>query len=130
MATVLGKITVGTRHDDILGSDAPGDFIVGGPGNDFLLGSTGADVFGFNPGDGQDFVSNFTPGVDKVQFGGGLTSASLHIQPETIAGVAGLAIYYAGIGGPDAVFLAGVSALQPTDVVFEALPAAIREPVA
>jgi hypothetical protein len=134
MATVTGRWLVGTRYREIMGADDPpgaepkGDFIVAGPGNDYLIADIGADVFGFNPGDGLDFVSHFTPGEDKIQFGGGLTAASIHIQQETIAGVPGLAIYYAGIGGPDAVFLAGVSALQPADIEFAPLPGKFFDP--
>jgi hypothetical protein len=136
MATALGRWLVGTRYRETMGADDPsdaaplGDFIVAGPGNDYLIGDLGADVFGFNPGDGQDFIDHFTPGEDKIQFGGGLSAASLTIRPETLVGVPGLAIYYAGPGGPDAVFLARVSALQPGDVVFETLPGTFFDPPA
>ncbi|MCB4821097.1 FG-GAP repeat domain-containing protein [Roseicella aerolata] len=134
MATVTGRWLVGTRYREIIGADDPpgaepkGDFIVAGPGNDYLIADIGADVFGFEPGHGLDFINHFTPGEDKIQFGGGLTAESLTIRPETIAGVAGLAIYYAGVGGPDSVFLAGVSALQPGDIVFEPLPGKFFDP--
>lgn len=134
MAKVDGRWLVGTPYRDIMGADDPpgasprGDFIVVGPGNDYLIADIGADVFGFAPGDGYDYIDHFKPGEDKIQFGGGLSAASLTIRPETLFGIAGLAIYYAGAGGPDAVFLAGVSALQPNDIVFEELPGTYFNP--
>ncbi|HZF77379.1 MAG TPA: VCBS repeat-containing protein [Acetobacteraceae bacterium] len=134
MATVDGRVLVGTRYRDIIGVDDPegapprGDFVIPGPGNDYLIADVGADVFGFVPGDGVDFIDDFEPGVDKLQFGGGLSASSLSIQPLTLAGVPGLAIYYSGPGGPDAVFVARVSALGPTDIEFGDLPGRYFDP--
>src|SRR3954453_12822380 len=134
MAMVDGRWLVGTPWRDIMGADDPpgstpkGDFILAGPGNDYLIGDIGADVFGFAPGDGYDWIDHFTPGEDKIQFGGGLSASSLVIRPETLNGIAGTAIYYAGTTGPDAVFLAQVNALQPNDVVFESLPGTYFDP--
>jgi Ca2+-binding RTX toxin-like protein len=45
------------------------DIITGGGGADILTGGSGADIFGYNaPGDGADTITDFTFGVDKLQF--------------------------------------------------------------
>jgi Ca2+-binding RTX toxin-like protein len=92
MATVLGRILLGTRKNDAIAAAAPGDFLIGGPGTDYLVASTGADVFGYNPGDGQDWIDGFTPGVDKIQFSPAVNKYNVFVKPETIVGVDGLAV--------------------------------------
>ncbi|MGI9411594.1 MAG: beta strand repeat-containing protein, partial [Hyphomicrobiaceae bacterium] len=67
-------IVLGGAGDDIVRGDneAAGngaDIIVGGAGNDLLKGDgnnlVGADTFVFAPGDGNDIIQDFQPGVDK-----------------------------------------------------------------
>ena len=104
--------------DTIGGASADGDVVWGGQGADYLLSGPGPDVFHFDPGDGQDWIDNFTVGVDRLQFGGGLTAANLSYMNLPIAGVPGLAVIYGG--EPNFVFLARVPAtsLSPTDLIF------------
>lgn len=135
MAAALGRWLVGTRYRDILGADDPpgatplGDFITAGPGNDYMIADTGADVFGFNRGDGYDYINDFVSGEDKLQFGGGLGAASLVIRQEALNGIAGLSVYYPGrMAEMSSVFLADVAALRPGDLVFEDLPGRVFDP--
>ena len=44
--------------------------IAGSSQNDTMRGTTEADVFVFNPGNGQDVVRNFQPGEDMLYFSG------------------------------------------------------------
>ncbi len=119
----MGTIVRGTAASDTIGgSSADGDTVIGGPGNDYLLSGPGADVFAFDPGDGQDWIDNFAVGVDKLQFGGGLTAANLSYSNIVVEGVPGLAVVYGG--EPNFVFLARATAtsLSPADLVFAPLP--------
>lgn len=133
MAEEYGRWIIGSVYRDILGADDPpgapprGDLIIAGPGNDFLIGDVGADLFGFNPGDGLDYIADFTPGEDKLQFGSGLTAASLTIRQEAIFGIPGTSIYYDGPNGMNSIVLRDVTALQPGDIVFGDLPARVIE---
>ncbi len=119
----MGTIVRGTAASDTIGgSSADGDTVIGGQGNDYLLFGPGADVFAFNPGDGQDWIDNFTVGVDKLQFGGGLAAANLSYLNLAVEGVPGLAVVYGGEA--NFVFLARATAasLSPADLVFAPLP--------
>lgn len=133
MATALGRWLVGSPYRDIIGADDPpgapplGDFILAGPGNDFLIADIGADVFGFNPGDGWDYLAQFRPGEDKLQFGGGLTAASLTMVRETHFGLDGTTIYYQGPNGTNSIILPGVLALGPADIEFGPMPGIVPE---
>ena len=121
----MGTIVRGTAARESIGAwSADGDTVIGGQGNDYLLAGPGPDVFAFNPGDGQDWLADFRVGVDKLQFGGGLTAANLSYMNLTVEGVPGLAVIYGG--EPNFVFLAGATAtsLPPTDLIFAPLPTA------
>ena len=48
--------------------------IIGGKGNDTLIGSTGADVFAFGSSDGNNVITNYTTGTDSIK----LTSGSVN----------------------------------------------------
>ena len=104
--------------DTISGASVDGDVVWGTQGNDYLLSGPGPDLFRFDPGDGQDWIDNFTVGVDRLQFGSGLTAANLSYMNLTVEGVPGFAVIYGG--EPNFVFLARVPAtsLSPTDLIF------------
>ena len=115
----MSVIVQGTpAADTISGASVDGDVVWGTQGNDFLLSGPGPDLFRFDPGDGQDWISNFTVGVDRLQFAGGLTAANLSYMNLPIEGVPGLAVIYGG--EPNFVFLAGVPAasLSSADLLF------------
>ncbi len=55
----------GTGADTVDGG-AGDDTLYGGPGNDALTGGAGSDIFTFSPSNGQDVVTDFTTGQDKL----------------------------------------------------------------
>lgn len=56
---------------DVLRGGTGNDRLEGGAGNDLLTGGAGADSFVFRPGTGQDRVTDFADGVDRIVFAGG-----------------------------------------------------------
>jgi Ca2+-binding RTX toxin-like protein len=60
-------------------SSAKTHTIIGGPGNDELIGSYSADTYVFNRGDGQDTILNRSTGRDKLFFGEGIAQHHLSI---------------------------------------------------
>jgi VCBS repeat-containing protein len=57
----------GNGADSLSGGNGA-DVLLGGRGDDFLVGGAGADVFVFNADFGKDVVSDFTRGLDRLQF--------------------------------------------------------------
>ena len=55
----------GLGNDRLFGGQGD-DTLDGGPGDDRLAGGPGADVFVFGPGHGEDTVTDFSSGTDKV----------------------------------------------------------------
>ena len=66
---LLGKV----GDDTILGGRG-NDFIRGGRGDDDLTGGAGSDTFFFRNGSGNDTITDFELGVDKISFGKGASS--------------------------------------------------------
>ncbi len=58
-------ITLDNGHKDVL-NNVDGGTLVGGSFNDTLIGHLGMDTFAFGPGGGNDYVSNFQNGIDKL----------------------------------------------------------------
>ncbi|MGE0256480.1 MAG: beta strand repeat-containing protein [Alphaproteobacteria bacterium] len=54
---------IGSAFDDSLSGDFLGNTITGGAGNDTLSGGFGHDVFVYRLGDGNDTITDFTPGA-------------------------------------------------------------------
>lgn len=61
------RLDGGSAEDTLLGG-AGVDRLTGGPGADTLAGGAGADVFVFARGFGADRVTDFEPGVDRLDF--------------------------------------------------------------
>ena len=59
---------VGTGGADKLFGDATANRIEGGAGDDVLTGRGGNDTFVFNPGFGNDNITDFDPSNDVIQF--------------------------------------------------------------
>jgi Ca2+-binding RTX toxin-like protein len=79
----------GDGNDHLQGGDG-NDLLEGDAGNDFLSGEDGDDVYVFNIGDGKDHLVEVS-GQDQIQFGDGITSASvIAFEPEDLAGYVGL----------------------------------------
>ena len=56
----------GTADDDIIYGSVFDDIIEGLGGNDILTGGNGADLFEFMVGFGEDTITDFELGVDKI----------------------------------------------------------------
>jgi beta-glucanase (GH16 family) len=97
----------GTGGRDALSGGAGEDSILGGSGNDTLTGGAGADVFVFKPGDGQDVIKDFQPGVDKLLMQV-VTGSNVTVTTTS----AGVEVVY----GDSKVALAGVSKLLAGDL--------------
>ena len=59
---------VGTGRADNLFGDATANRLEGGSGDDVLTGRGGNDTFVFNPGFGNDKITDFDPSNDVIQF--------------------------------------------------------------
>lgn len=96
----------GEGGDSIHGNDGD-NRIEGRRGNDRITGGAGADVFVFTRGDGADMITDFLPGVDRLEIDGRV------ISPDTLP--AGFAIYQSGAdvhvqyGEGDVIILVDVS---------------------
>ncbi|UFN50475.1 family 16 glycosylhydrolase [Roseomonas sp. OT10] len=80
-ATGTQKLLVeaGSGADTVIGG-AGADRLAGGAGNDVLTGGAGSDTFVFRSGEaGQDHITDFVAGVDRLRFEG-ITKAGLHIS--------------------------------------------------
>lgn len=91
-----------------------------GPGSDrvVLEGGVGARIL-LRPGDGQDRVEGFTPGLHRLEMVG-IDPASVTVRAGTEEGVAGTLVSY---GAGDEVFLAG--ATSPGDILYSDPAAAL-----
>ena len=64
----------GDGDDEIYGGE-DNDTINGGEGDDWLDGGPGEDTFVFEPGNGNDYIMDYTVGTDGIQFKGFTDSA-------------------------------------------------------
>ena len=60
----------GGSGDDILDGGTGDDTLAGGEGDDDLQGGAGADLFVFQPDDGDDTIGDFDPAEDRLEFSG------------------------------------------------------------
>jgi Ca2+-binding RTX toxin-like protein len=75
----------GEGNDTLLGG-AGNDWLSGGEGNDLLTGGTGGDDFVFNGG--QDIISDFTNGQDRIRIDADLWAGLPVSIPDLLAGAA------------------------------------------
>lgn len=64
----FADLLVGEAGDNIINGAQGSDIIIGGAGNDTLIGGEGSDSFCFIPGSGLDYITDFTPGQDRLGF--------------------------------------------------------------
>jgi len=96
----LGSDTLsGGDGDDLLAGGEDADALDGGAGNDLLAGGAGNDAFVFHldAADGQDTITDFERGQDRIQLVGGdvLAAVADAVANQTLAG-GGLEISIAG----------------------------------
>jgi Ca2+-binding RTX toxin-like protein len=111
----------GVGHDRLDGADG-NDTLDGGAGNDWLLGGAGADTFVFSQGYGQDRISSFQSGVDKID----LRSFGFATLDQLKQGVTmtsgqeanGGAFVTLNFGNGDSLKVMGVSSLAAGDFSF------------
>lgn len=73
----LGDDTIfGGAGKDRLFGDQGNDLITGGADDDALAGGSGHDEFVFAAGHGHDIISDFTPGIDKLNLAGFASAAA------------------------------------------------------
>lgn len=65
----------GGGGNDVLHGDAGADTLSGGTGTDSLIGGAGADTYLFNPGDGEDTISDGDLSV--IRFGAGIAASDI-----------------------------------------------------
>lgn len=63
----------GSGTDTLLGGDGA-DTLTGGGGDDLLAGGSGADIFRFSNSHGDDGITGFEAGVDRLGLGGDINS--------------------------------------------------------
>ena len=110
---VFAKLLEGTSAADTLTGGAGNDILRGRAGNDVLTGGAGSDTFVFAAGDGQDRITDFASGADRLFFVG-IAAEAAKASAATVSGVSGLMV----TSGSDSVFLAGVTKLAEGDLVF------------
>ena len=101
----------GPGADRLYGS-AGDDTLTGGPGNDRLSGGADADVFVFTPGDGDDTITDFTRGEDKIDLSAFSLDEPIDLSMTTSAD--GVTLDLPGADG-GTVLLAGLDTNPGTD---------------
>ncbi len=61
---------IGGSGDDIVDGGSGSDVVYGGTGDDTLSGGEGRDFFVFRPDDGDDVITDYTPGEDRIILNG------------------------------------------------------------
>ena len=75
IATSGANLLKGLAGNDTLQGGEGNDQLVGGTGNDVLTGGGGADSFVFDQRDGDDRITDFTTGEDKIQLSSTLANS-------------------------------------------------------
>ena len=101
----------GPGADRLYGS-AGDDTLTGGPGDDRLSGGADADVFVFTPGDGDDTITDFTRGEDKIDLSAFSLDEPIDLPMTTSAD--GVTLDLPGADG-GTVLLAGLDTNPGTD---------------
>ncbi|WP_203076813.1 calcium-binding protein [Falsiroseomonas ponticola] len=96
----------GVGNDVLIGGDGD-DQLRGQAGNDVMTSGAGADRIYVVRGEGQDRVTDFTPGVDKVVLSG-ITTAEITAKVAVVSGVSGLLL---SVADGTSLFLDGVGAV-------------------
>jgi len=107
--TLIEDAVGGAYDDRITGNDLD-NVITGGAGNDVLTGLGGADTYSFGTGWGDDTITDFTPGEDKLDLAGtGLSFAGLDVSSaggDTLIS-----------DGANSILLLGVASVDADDLI-------------
>ena len=70
----LANSIKGGKYADILDGGAGNDTLIGGKGDDTLTGGAGKDIFVYAKSTGNDVITDYTAGVDKIKISSGTIS--------------------------------------------------------
>src|SRR6185369_8669938 len=70
----------GAAGNDTLDGGLGNDTLAGGDGNDSLQGGEGSDIYLFNPGQGQDVISDSAGDADVLSFGAGILASNTQVS--------------------------------------------------
>lgn len=116
----IDKLFGGNGNDKLNGGNG-NDWLNGEKGNDILTGSLGSDVFLFAKSGGNDIITDFTHGADKIQIAADIGIVNFN-QIKITGGTDSSGVVYATInlGSGGQVTLTGVpsSVLDATDFIF------------
>jgi hypothetical protein len=109
----------GMRGDDTLSGGAANDTLSGGAANDTLWGGIGDDLFLFYLGDGQDWIGDFTAGLDTEDVIALYGFSYDAFGDLVLTDLGGSTLI--NLGGGDGITLAGVApgALAADDFLFD-----------
>jgi Ca2+-binding RTX toxin-like protein len=112
-----GDVLRGLAGSDHLDGGAGRDRLLGGAGDDMLTGGVGADIFIFSPASnsGQDTISDFVDGKDKIRF---TSAGTMDFSDLTITGNGTQSVHVVHGGGEIDVRGAGVITLSAADFDF------------
>jgi Ca2+-binding RTX toxin-like protein len=96
-------------NDTLIGGDGA-DTLIGGIGDDVLTGGDGIDYFHFQFGDGNDYITDFTIGVDKLVL---LESSYTGFEPIFTA----IGADYMMTAGTDTIIFAGLGSFDMNDLI-------------
>jgi Ca2+-binding RTX toxin-like protein len=114
-APTYAVVAEGDANANTLVGGAGADLIRGGAGNDVLTGGAGKDSFLFAAGHGQDRITDFATGVDRLVFDG-IDAETVGAIASTVGGKDGVLVTYGAAG--ESVFLQGATKLSAGDLVF------------
>jgi serralysin len=104
----------GDAGNDIINAGTGNDHIYGGTGNDQMSGSAGADIFFTYGNEGQDVITDFASGTDKIQVIG-VSAQDVSWQATTHDGVDAMLVAFTG---GNSMMLDHVTALSQSDFIF------------
>ncbi len=107
----------GDAGNDVLDGGAGNDRLDGGTGSDKLTGGSGSDMFVYDRGYGQDTVTDFVSGTDKIDLSAfGLGSMAKLDEVATVTNdTSSIAIDF---GNGDRLTVFGITTLAQTHVIF------------
>ncbi len=77
--TSVGEYLVGGEEADVLNGTEEDDSLFGGKGDDTISGGEGSDVFVLESDSGQDLISDFADGIDRIGLTRGIVFEDLTI---------------------------------------------------